>query len=262
MVDDFKKGEIVPVGDDVGMGIHATDNPAVANARGGSFHEVDIADLKPLYMEQVLPDDIKQLFANDFADLGVKNADELLDNTSLKTVLESVKAMVDNDIIPQGYLDTIKQDFLNKGYNALLSDGKVEFGVERRPHNHVQILDENIINKKGTFTSNPEYVHSPKAELLDEAKNHREDFRNHSLHSPSNYQEVVKKVKEYVDTDAYSANKIKGEIDGALEDMKGLERLGLLTEADLKLVDDLKKSMQLSEDMHTLRKAAMICVGG
>lgn len=133
----------VPLGDDVGFGTHLTDHPGVADAAGarsmadgiGTVKEVNVDNLKPLNMNDVIPEDLLRDIENhiDFT---------LSEGRTVKEVLQMVRDGVDAGDIPDFALDRVKRSIQRAGYDSLISDGKTHMGVDHTPHNHIILLDD------------------------------------------------------------------------------------------------------------------------
>lgn len=165
----------VPLGDDVGFGTHLTDHPGVADAAGarsmadgiGTVKEVNVDNLKPLNMNDVIPEDLLRDIENhiDFT---------LSEGRTVKEVLQMVRDGVDAGDIPDFALDRVRRSIQRAGYDALISDGKTHMGVDHTPHNHIILLDDVITTRPDDeFIKGMEERHAQRMKDLDERQAQR-----------------------------------------------------------------------------------------
>lgn len=263
---DIGSANTVPLGDDFGMGVHVSDNPGVANAAAarsmsdsvGAVHEVDVGKLNAIDLD-VKPDPV--LAEPLGAVLKAMGEDpSLTESMSTKDILKMIQNAVDSEHLPEDTMQTIKQSFQERGYNAMTSDSRSHMGFEHEPHNHVTILDEALLSKKSSFEPTPGMTNAPDSKLAADVAARQNDFRSNTLVDGDKYDSIMKELQE-IQEPATTSNAAKAEIQNIVDDISDLDRQGHLSAAEVKELENIKQAVMDLEIRHTLVKAAVNCVG-
>jgi hypothetical protein len=273
--DNLAQGTNVPLGDDYGIGIHATDNPGVANAAAartmsdapGNIHEAELTgEVKPLSLEGPVPDSLKDQVRQGLTHIG-EDAN-MVESLPMKTVLKLFKESELDGIMPEGSMQAFGEEIKNAGYNALVSDGSEHMGVpmENR-HNHITLLDESLVKQKSSQAADPSFVRKPTdAELnalRDKALGHRESM----LVSKANMESELARLEDIRKAEGIKKGSLADsqEFEKAMNDLNetfdSMEKQGLMDEGLQKEREALNEAKQNVEAMHTMRKAFMDCMG-
>lgn len=258
---DAKSGIKTALGDDFGMGTHLTDNPGVANAassRGmadnmGAVHEVTFNEnnLNPLSLDAPVPESMQGLLAK--ADLPPE--------APLRDVLSVLQSAMDEGDLPDNFMDSVKQQMLDNGYNALISNGEKHMGVDHTPHNHITLLDDNLIEQTGTYSPNPAVKAEIQHEVITKAMEHSQDYKNHTLVESTKFDEMMKSLDE-TPGQTIESSKLRDNIQEQIDSISELDNQKLLSSDEKKMFESLKEEFKDLDIKHTLVKAVASCVGG
>jgi hypothetical protein len=267
---DFKTGEKLSTGDDFGMGVQLTDNPGVANAAAsrslsdavGAVHEVEFqGELKPVFENQVLPENLREQFRAELASIGEKDAKSMVDDMSTKDILKTIQTAIDEGDLPPERMQVLAEEMRRQGYNALVDDGSTHMGVEHSPHNKITVLDESLLKQKATFEPEPSVINVPDQEHLESVAARQSDLKSHTLFDDEKFKKIEARIQE-MDTEAsYNPTKMHQETEEMLKEVEDLVKQKLMTPSELAELKAIREEISFKEIENKLVKAAIGCVG-
>jgi hypothetical protein len=267
-VKDLRVGDRAPLGDDFGFGVHLTDNPGVANAAAvrsmadnvGAVHSVELDDLKPIYLDATIPDGVtKNEIYQILKDIEFDDAIEAVNTESARTLFDYIKYAESAELVPPGTLADLQSSMKADGYNALVSDGSKHLGYEHTPHNHVTVLDENLIKQKATFEPDRAMVKAPSQDLINNVVDRNSDKSQQVFSEKGNYEFNLEQIKDIQTQTRNDVQGIRSETESMIADFEEQVKQGLMPE---NIVKALKESIQDIEDEHSVLKAFANCVRG
>lgn len=258
-------GERLHLGDDLGLGgTHLTDNPGVANAAAsramsdskGAVHQVDMGDLNPLHLNQPLPENISPKIKELLDKMGFEDSANTIKTESAADVLGFIRNASDEGLLPEGALDNVKQAIKEGGYDSLISDGGSRAGSPHSQHNHITVLDDGKVVAKQSFEADPLVKNQPDKNDVEYASQTNDDAYRRLFADKEN---VAKNRERITEVQAAEKTDIRKNIDSLNEEIKSYVDQGLMDEGDLKVLEEVRDTLSLAEDQHTLLKAFKAC---
>jgi hypothetical protein len=267
---DLKLGAKADLGDDFGFGRHLSDNPGVANAASarsmadsvGLVHEVEIkGELNPLPIGSSIDAD-PELGASLREILGHAGAEELAEGATIKDALGFIRNAVDEDILAADTLQQVEGIIKDRGYNALLDDGTKRLGQDHNPHNHLTILDDELIEGRQALQPDSRVVKAPDQAELGRTIEKSQDPNSKFFISTDEMKKNVQAIEEFRASAREDLNKLSSTIDETMLEIDDLQKQGLYTELEAQsLKESTVAARQMAEDQQTLLKAFKACAG-
>jgi hypothetical protein len=258
----WSEGKFYTIEQDFGSGRYFTDNPIVANNHSGKevvkgrFVQTDLKDANLINLEKPLPENLKALVEPLLKEGRVAEPDIL--NKSGKEVLESVRTAVSLGTLPETALDDLGQAFKQAGLDGYRHEGGQFYRSENAKHNVVMLFDHEKATPGQEFSPDPQIIPRMTEEKLTQILDEQNSFKNSILHDEQAHQDL----KDIIDNPPPDLDRIalEKETQGLEDLVNGLKDQGALDEADLKVLEDLKKLAVDSQAEDEAVKMAISCV--
>jgi hypothetical protein len=264
--DKFNPDNARMVGEEHGLGVQMTDNPGVANAAAaramadapGAVWEVAAKDVRPLNLNERLPEELKPVFEKAFGGIA-SDFDEAFSKHSGKEILEAAWNAVDEGDLSINAIKDLQTELKAKGYNAFVQDGSSVAGVEHSPHNLVTLFDHNDVETKGFREADPSVRNDPSSEKVREMVEARNAPENKTYVEP----EVLKNADKLLEQADREGLKFEPSDDAEfIDQFKQMQEQGLIDENFMKEVESLKTIDKQFEDDGKVMRAVIGCVNG
>ncbi len=262
-----KGSEVLHVGDNLGLGVSATDNPGVANANAvrplaDAHADVQVykGKLNPIDLSASLPEEAKGAFSEAMTELGIsKGAQEhMFAQVSGKEIIDTLWHGVDEGTITPEVFTRLKEGLSQLGYDSALTDGTKRLGYEHVPHNHLEIFDTSKLEHQGSVAPDPSVINSPSPELQDRAVKYSQGIENSSVVDKATMDRVLKAIEDEPYNPSDVEAKREAQTADTLQGLEELDKQGLLDSETKADIEEIKK-LRLDRD---LRDRLMVAVAG
>lgn len=230
--------------DDLGDGVHATEEGAAHGFASRSFKEgasqvaeVDITGKNVLSLND-MPDPgtpIGEAFASLAKDLGIEEP------MSMRDIISNLRSAIDNEDLPAERMTSLMKDLKDAGIDVLVTETKNYNGVNVEPKNTFMFLDENSIEPSRVVPANELDVKthldnaSRSDQWIDESQNVAPDM------NASEVQRIVEEMKKIDLNDHDFGVEARKTVDEVLELTDELNKSGVIPENVLsrKMIEEM-----------------------
>lgn len=247
---DFATSNKMVVGEAYFGGTQLTDNPGVANAASirslsqtkGLIHPVELSELNPLDLDQMIPENLQSAFVEAFK--GVGNVEKLIDGMPAKRILDALMDAVDDGRVDPSVLAKLQEHIKAAGFDSTVHNGTSVAGFEHSPHNVLTVFDNERLSSKGFHTPDPKLINTPDQKIVQEQANARTDYKKNMFIDMEALEQFRKEQLEDVANRPDPIAEVDDLINEFKEEFKLLEQQGLDTpemRLEIERLDDIEK---------------------